>query len=136
MIDRRRFFIKGILGVFGLSFIGAKARAKTELSPDDIVKAWEDPSFRSRLSEAQWDALPSNPAGEIKGGEFNGNIELADHHNSGNSCSGNNCSGNNCSGNNCSGNNCSGNNCSGNNCSGNSCSGNNCSGNNCSGNNC
>ena len=121
MIGRRKFVVS-LFGLLGLGFIGSKASAKTELSPEDVVKAWEDPSFRSRLSEAQWAALPPNPAGEIKSGEFNGNIELA----SGNNCSGNNCSGNSCSGNNCSGNNCSGNNCSGNNCSGNNCSGNNC----------
>jgi mersacidin/lichenicidin family type 2 lantibiotic len=127
MIDRRKFVLQ-CLGLLGLGFIGSKARAKTELSPEDIVKAWEDPSFRSRLSQSQWDALPPNPAGEIKSGEFNGNLELAA---SGNACSGNNCSGDNCSGNNCSGNNCSGDNCSGNNCSGDNCSGNNCSGNNC-----
>ena len=96
MIGRRKFVVS-LFGLLGLGFIGSKASAKTELSPEDVVKAWEDPSFRSRLSEAQWAALPPNPAGEIKSGEFNGNIELA----SGNNCSGNNCSGNRCSGNNC-----------------------------------
>ena len=126
MSDRRKF-LTHFLGLAGLGLLGSKASAKTELTKEEIVKAWQDPEFRNSLTEAQWDSLPSNPAGEIKGGEFKGNLQIA----SGNSCSGNNCSGNNCSGNNCSGNNCSGNNCSGNNCSGNSCSGNNCSGNNC-----
>ena len=125
-MDRRKFFSFS-LGLFGLGLAATKANAIAKLSPEEIVKAWEDPSFRNSLSQQQWDALPPNPAGDIRSGEFKGNIQLA---------SGNNCSGNNCSGNNCSGNGCSGNNCSGNNCSGNSCSGNNCSGNSCSGNNC
>ena len=133
---------RGVLAsfiAFGVSAVFSKkseasfeTRKASELSNEEIAAAWDDPVSRNRLSEEQWAALPSNPAGKIKSGEFGGNIEMA----SGNNCSGNNCSGNNCSGNNCSGNNCSGNNCSGNACSGNNCSGNNCSGNNCSGNNC
>jgi len=132
-MDSRRKFLSRLTAILGLGLAANKASANAQLSPLEIVKAWEDPSFRNSLSKAQWDALPPNPAGEIRGGEFNGDLQMVA---SGDNCSGNNCSGNNCSGNNCSGNNCSGNSCSGNNCSGNNCSGNNCSGNNCSGYNC
>lgn len=128
----RRKLLYRFAGLLGLGFVASQANAKIQLSPKEIARAWQDPSFRNRLTRDQWDALPPNPAGQIKSGEFNGSFQMA----SGNDCSGNNCSGNNCSGDNCSGNNCSGNNCSGNSCSGNNCSGNNCSGNNCSGNNC
>ncbi|MEY4277663.1 MAG: hypothetical protein RI975_929 [Pseudomonadota bacterium] len=131
-MNNRRKILARFAGFFGLGLAGASANAKSQLTPEQIVKAWEDPSFRSSLTKEQWEALPPNPAGEVRSSEFKGDIKMA----SGNFCSGNNCSGNNCSGNNCSGNNCSGNNCSGNSCSGNNCSGNNCSGNNCSGNNC
>lgn len=131
MSDRRRF-MHSLAGVLGLGFVASKVNAEPTLSPRDIARAWRDPAYRKTLSQAQWDSLPTNPAGELRSGEFGGTFQLA----SGNNCSGNNCSGNGCSGNNCSGNGCSGNNCSGNNCSGNGCSGNNCSGNNCSGNSC
>ena len=131
MVDRRKLLSR-LAGLFGAGLAASQANAKTLLTPEEIVKAWQDPSFRNRLSKEQWDALPPNPAGEVRSGQFKGDLQMA----SGNNCSGNNCSGNNCSGNNCSGNSCSGNNCSGNNCSGNNCSGNNCSGNSCSGNNC
>lgn len=127
----RRKLLLRLAGLIGLG-VASKANAKIQLTPDQIVKAWQDPNFKKSLSKDQWDALPENPAGKVTSGEFKGDMQLA----SGNNCSGNNCSGNNCSGNSCSGNNCSGNGCSGNNCSGNNCSGNNCSGNNCSGNNC
>jgi mersacidin/lichenicidin family type 2 lantibiotic len=125
MLERRKIITR-FLSILGLGVMGFGGGARARLSPEDVVRAWEDPSYRNSLSEAQWDALPPNPAGETKSGEFKGDLA-----NSGNNCSGNNCSGNNCSGNNCSGNNCSGDNCSGNNCSGDNCSGNNCSGNNC-----
>lgn len=105
-MDRRKF-VSWSLGMAGLGLFASKSNANVLLSPEEIVKAWQDPSFRESLSNKQWEALPPNPAGEIRGGEFKGNVQLA----SGNNCSGNNCSGNNCSGNNCSGNNCSGNNC-------------------------
>jgi mersacidin/lichenicidin family type 2 lantibiotic len=131
MVDRRKLLTR-LAGLFGIGMAASQANAKGLLSAEEIVKAWQDPSFRNSLSKEQWDALPPNPAGEVRSGQFKGDLQMA----SGNNCSGNNCSGNNCSGNNCSGNSCSGNNCSGNNCSGNGCSGNNCSGNNCSGNNC
>ena len=127
MVDNRRSFLSKLAAVLGLSIVAKEASSKI-LDDETVVKAWQDPAFRASLSEEQWDALPSNPAGEIQSGPFKGGLEVA----SGNSCSGNSCSGNSCSGNNCSGNNCSGNNCSGNNCSGNNCSGNNCSGNSCS----
>ena len=130
-MNRRKLFAH-VLGVCGLGFLGSKASAKAQLTSDQIIRAWQDPVFRGSLTKEQWEALPPNPAGDLRSGEFKGNLQMA----SGNNCSGNNCSGNNCSGNNCSGNNCSGNNCSGNNCSGNNCSGNRCSGNNCSGNRC
>ena len=116
MSDRRKFLSR-FAGLLGLVFASSKANAKVQLTPEEIVKAWEDPVFRNSLTKDQWDALPPNPAGEIRSGEFKGNLQIA----SGNNCSGNNCSGNSCSGNNCSGNNCSGNNCSGNSCSGNKC---------------
>ena len=133
---KRRNFLTQLTAVLGLGIVSEKANSISHkndtLSPEDIAKAWENPEFRESLTEAQWESLPQNPAGDLNSGEFSGNLQMA----SGNSCSGNNCSGNNCSGDNCSGNNCSGDNCSGNNCSGNNCSGNNCSGNNCSGYNC
>lgn len=128
----RRKLLLRLAGLIGFGVASTKIQAKIQLSSDEIARAWQDPSYRNSLSKEQWDSLPANPAGNVKSGEFKGDIQLA----SGNNCSGNNCSGNNCSGNNCSGNACSGNNCSGNGCSGNNCSGNNCSGNNCSGNNC
>ena len=131
MSDRRKFMSR-FAGLLGLAFGASNTNAKTQLSTEDVIRAWEDTKFRSSLTEEQWNALPQNPAGQLRTGEFQGDLQLA----SGNNCSGNSCSGNNCSGNNCSGNNCSGNNCSGNSCSCNNCSGNNCSGNNCSGNNC
>ena len=126
-MSERRNFLKVCLGILGVGVLGSRGSAKASLSTEDVVKAWEDPSYRKHLTEAQWEALPPNPAGEIKSGEFKTNLAQS----SGDYCSGNSCSGNNCSGNNCSGDNCSGNNCSGDNCSGNNCSGNNCSGNNC-----
>ena len=113
MMNRRKLLSR-FAGLLGLGFAASKASAKSQLSPIEIAKAWQEPSFRNGLSKAQWEALPPNPAGEIRGGEFNGNLQTAQS--SGNNCSGNNCSGNSCSGNNCSGNNCSGNNCSGNRC--------------------
>ena len=131
MVDRRKILSR-LAGLIGVGMATSQANAKVLLTPEEIVKAWQDPSFRNNLSKEQWDLLPPNPAGEVRSGQFKGDLQMA----SGNNCSGNNCSGNNCSGNNCSGNSCSGNNCSGNNCSGNNCSGNNCSGNNCSGNSC
>ena len=100
-MDRRKFFSFS-LGIFGLGLAASKASANVQLSPEDIVKAWQDPTFRNSLSKKQWEALPPNPAGEVRSGEFKGNIQVA----SGNDCSGNNCSGNNCSGNSCSGNRC------------------------------
>jgi mersacidin/lichenicidin family type 2 lantibiotic len=130
-MNRRKFFSLSF-GMIGLGLFASKTNANVQLSPEEIVKAWQDPSFRNSLSKKQWEALPPNPAGEIRSGEFKGNVQLA----SGNSCSGNSCSGNSCSGNSCSGSSCSGNSCSGNSCSGNSCSGNSCSGNSCSGNRC
>jgi len=118
--------------MLGAAGVASRATASKELSKEEIVKAWEDPAFRKSLSAEQWEAMPFNPAGEIKAGQFDGNMMMA----SGNGCSGNGCSGNGCSGNGCSGNGCSGNGCSGNGCSGNGCSGNGCSGNGCSGNSC
>ena len=133
MADKfRRNFLSTLATLLGGGLAANKVNAAAQLSPDQIARAWQDPDFRRSLTQEQWEALPPNPAGEIRRGEFKGDLQMA----SGNFCSGNNCSGNNCSGNNCSGNNCSGNSCSGNNCSGNNCSGNNCSGNNCSGRSC
>lgn len=99
----RRQVLGWLSGLIGLSIASAKAHSSVQLSREDIARAWEDPEFRSKLTEEQWNALPPNPAGEISSGEHRGNFHIA----SGNFCSGNNCSGNNCSGNNCSGNNCS-----------------------------
>ena len=121
----RRRFLKTLAGVGAVLVFPRRSKA---LTPEQIVRAWEDPEYRNSLTESQWNKLPPNPAGDVERSEFTGDL-LA----SGNNCSGNNCSGNNCSGNNCSGDNCSGNNCSGNNCSGNNCSGNNCSGQSCGG---
>ena len=126
-MNSRRSFISKASAFLGLGLIGSKV-SSSALTTEQIVKAWETPEYRASLTEAQWDAMPENPAGSVENAEFSGDLAQV----SGNNCSGNNCSGNNCSGNNCSGNNCSGNSCSGNNCSGNNCSGNNCSGNNCS----
>ena len=122
MDDRRKFF-SSLGAAIGALFFRSRVNADT-LSDEQIVKAWEDPQFRNLLTEAQWEALPENPAGKVDRAEYSGDLAKS----TANNCSGNNCSGNNCSGNNCSGNNCSGNNCSGNNCSGNNCSGNNCGG--------
>lgn len=123
----RRRFVAALGSFFGIAVTSRSESAK--LSQEQIARAWEDPSFRAQLTEAQWNELPENPAGKLSSSQFSGDLHAQV---SWNACSGNNCSGNNCSGNNCSGNNCSGNSCSGNNCSGNNCSGNNCSGNNCS----
>ena len=98
MVDRRKLLSR-LAGLFGAGLAASQANAKTLLTPEEIVKAWQDPSFRNRLSKEQWDALPPNPAGEVRSGQFKGDLQMA----SGNNCSGNNCSGNNCSGNNCSG---------------------------------
>jgi mersacidin/lichenicidin family type 2 lantibiotic len=36
------------------------------MSTDKIIRAWEDPEFRSSLSESELAALPENPAGAIE----------------------------------------------------------------------
>jgi mersacidin/lichenicidin family type 2 lantibiotic len=36
------------------------------MSTDKIIRAWEDPEFRSSLSDAELAALPENPAGAIE----------------------------------------------------------------------
>jgi mersacidin/lichenicidin family type 2 lantibiotic len=136
--DQKGWKRRGVLGAFGLGIAGtagakAKESSTMELSPEDIVRAWEDPTFREKLTDAQWAALPAHPAGKMTSGQFLGGRHAQV---SWNACSGNSCSGNSCSGNSCSGNSCSGNSCSGNSCSGNSCSGNSCSGNSCSGYSC
>ena len=100
-MNMRRKLLLRLAGLVGLG-IASKASAKIQLSPDEIAKAWEDPTFRNSLSKEQWNALPTNPAGNVTTGEFKGDMQLA----SGNSCSGNSCSGNSCSGNSCSGNRC------------------------------
>ena len=120
MSNRRDFFTK-ISALIGLGFA---SKSLGKLSDTQIAAAWEDPAYRANLTDAQWEKLPGNPAGDISSAEFSGDLAQA----SGNSCSGNGCSGNGCSGNGCSGNGCSGNGCSGNGCSGNSCSGNSCGG--------
>jgi mersacidin/lichenicidin family type 2 lantibiotic len=101
MEDRRKLFSR-LAGLIGLGLASSKSNAKIQLSTDDIVRAWQDPSFRNALTKEQWEALPSNPAGEVRSGELRGDLQVA----SGNSCSGNSCSGNSCSGNSCSGNRC------------------------------
>ena len=126
MISRRSFLTK-MSALLGLGLIGNKVNSK-ELNAEEIIKAWENPEYRASLTEAQWNALPENPAGSVDNAEFSGDLAQV----SGNSCSGDSCSGNSCSGDSCSGNSCSGDSCSGNSCSGNSCSGNSCSGNSCS----
>ena len=113
--NSRRGFITGLLGLFG----GASIAKAQGLSPEQVVKAWEDTTYRDKLTDEQWNALPSNPAGKRSYSEFEGNITGQI---SGNGCSGNGCSGNGCSGNGCSGNGCSGNSCSGATCSSSPCS--------------
>ena len=103
----RRDFVTKFFAIIGAAGIASKATASKSLSDKEIIKAWEDPSFRKSLSDEQWEAMPFNPAGEVKAGQFEGNMMMA----SGNNCSGNGCSGNGCSGNGCSGNSCSGNYC-------------------------
>ena len=100
-IDResRRGFLAKLITFLGVSFAANAAK----LSPQEIVKAWEDPEFRNTLTEDQWNEVPSNPAGRMESSQFSGNVTVAQ---SGNGCSGNGCSGNGCSGNGCSGNNC------------------------------
>ncbi len=85
-MNMRRKLLLRLAGLVGLG-IASKANAKIQLSPDEIAKAWEDPKFRNSLSKEQWDALPTNPAGNVTTGEFKGDMQLA----SGNSCSGNRC---------------------------------------------
>ncbi len=36
------------------------------MSVDKIIRAWEDPEFRSSLSESELAGLPENPAGAIE----------------------------------------------------------------------
>jgi mersacidin/lichenicidin family type 2 lantibiotic len=36
------------------------------MSVDKIIRAWEDPEFRSTLSAGELAALPENPAGAIE----------------------------------------------------------------------
>lgn len=36
------------------------------MSPNNIIRAWKDPAFRSSLTEAERAALPPNPAGSIE----------------------------------------------------------------------
>ncbi len=115
MLDKRRRKIFSIFAaLLGGAFTAKKVSASLEMSPEDVARAWQDPEYRNTLSKKQWESMPANPAGEVREGQFKGNLAQI----SGNNCSGNNCSGNNCSGNNCSGNNCSGNNCSGRRCGG------------------
>jgi mersacidin/lichenicidin family type 2 lantibiotic len=103
-----------------------------DLSPEDIVRAWEDRRFRSRLTARQLQKLPAHPTGATRLIKISTEaMEI-----SGNNCSTDNCSTNNCSTQNCSTDNCSTNNCSTENCSTNNCSTQNCSTNNCSTSNC
>lgn len=99
------------------------------LTPQEIVRAWEDPEYRQTLTEEQRALLPANPAGEIQFTPRAGNtlhfVTLANA--SSDNCSSSNCSSNNCSSSNCSSSNCSSDNCSSSNCSSNNCSSSNCS---------
>ena len=72
-MNLRRKLLLRLAGLAGLG-VASKANAKIQLSPDEIAKAWQDPSFRNSLSKEQWDALPSNPAGKVTSGEFKGDI--------------------------------------------------------------
>ena len=36
------------------------------MSVEKVIRAWEDPEFRSSLSEAELAALPENPVGGIE----------------------------------------------------------------------
>ena len=127
-MSNRRSFLTKLSALLGIGLVGGKANA-VNFKAEEIIKAWESPEFRASLTDAQWEALPENPAGSVENSEFSGDLAQV----SGNGCSGNGCSGNGCSGNGCSGDGCSGNGCSGNGCSGNGCSGNSCSGLSCGG---
>lgn len=36
------------------------------MTQDQVVRAWRDPAYRSRLSPTQRQALPANPAGMVE----------------------------------------------------------------------
>ncbi len=95
---------------------------EAELTPQQIVRAWEDKNYRARLSPRQLMQLPGHPAGV---GRLLSVIEESFNMSS-NNCSSDNCSSSNCSSDNCSSSNCSSDNCSSSNCSSNNCSGSNC----------
>ena len=97
---------------------GLVTREEVELTPQNIVRAWEDRNFRARLTPRQLQQLPDHPAG------FGRLLFLEDPHTNGSS---NNCSSDNCSSSNCSSSNCSSDNCSSSNCSSSNCSSSNCS---------
>jgi len=97
-------------------------KTKTELTPRDIVRAWEDPSFRARLPANLRMLLPEHPAGAVRLAQGGGS-RVSEYSNFGScdNCSSSNCSSSNCSSDNCSSTNCSSDNCSSSNCSGNVC---------------
>jgi mersacidin/lichenicidin family type 2 lantibiotic len=39
---------------------------QTKLNPQEIIRAWKDPQYRDRLSDAQRAQLPANPAGLVE----------------------------------------------------------------------
>jgi mersacidin/lichenicidin family type 2 lantibiotic len=36
------------------------------VTQDQVIRAWKDPAYRSRLSETELRALPANPAGLVE----------------------------------------------------------------------
>ena len=87
----RRKVLAWLATATGAFFFGSRKDANA-LSNEQIIKAWEDPPFRSVLTEAQRESLPENPAGKVDRAEYSGDLAKSTT----NDCSGNNCSGNNC----------------------------------------
>jgi mersacidin/lichenicidin family type 2 lantibiotic len=54
------------------------------MSIEKIIRAWEDPEYRSTLSAAERDALPANPVGgiELTDAELNSVVGAAQSGNS------------------------------------------------------
>lgn len=96
---------------------------KKVLSPSDIVRAWEDKTYRARLTPEELKMLPEHPVGSARlVSERRSHQNAYSQMGSCDNCSSSNCSSSNCSSDNCSSTNCSSDNCSSSNCSGNLCS--------------
>jgi mersacidin/lichenicidin family type 2 lantibiotic len=36
------------------------------MKTNDVIRAWKDPAYRATLTQAQRDALPAHPAGDVE----------------------------------------------------------------------